>query len=170
MSTTALDLPTNQHQVPLQTGLSESGRASIVDHLNEILADHYLLMLKTHNYHWNVRGPLFKSMHDLTESQYEDLFGAIDEIAERIRALGFDAPGSFEAYSSLSKIKEAKAGISALEMAADLLASHENIIRNMREALAVADQYEDEVSIDMLTERLKVHEKAAWMWRSFNEK
>ena len=108
-------------------------------------------------------------MHDLTEAQYEDLFAAIDEIAERIRALGFDAPGSFKTYSQISKIEEAKSGISALEMAADLLSSHENLIRNMRDALAKADQHSDEVTVDLMTERLSVHEKAAWMWRSFIE-
>lgn len=125
-------------------------------------------MLKTHNYHWNVKGELFKSMHDLTEDQYDDMFEAIDEIAERIRALGFDAPGTFKAYSQLSSIAEAKSGISALEMAADLTDSHENLIRNMRKALEVAESAADEVSVDLLTERLNVHEKAAWMLRSFN--
>ena len=169
MSLQELDLKTEHRNVKLETGLSENGRAGIVEHLNEILADHYLLMLKTHNYHWNVKGPLFKSMHDLTEAQYEDLFAAIDEIAERIRALGFDAPGSFKTYSQISKIEEAKSGISALEMAADLLSSHENLIRNMRDAIAKADQHSDEVTVDLMTERLSVHEKAAWMWRSFIE-
>lgn len=170
MSLQELDQKQESKNVQLETGLPEEGRASITEHLNEILADHYLLMLKTHNYHWNVKGPLFKSMHDLTEDQYEDIFDAIDEIAERIRALGFDAPGSFAVYSDISKIKEAKSGISALEMAADLLESHENLIRNMREALDKADQFGDEVTIDLMTERLTVHEKAAWMWRSFIEK
>lgn len=164
-----MELPTNQHHVQLQTGLPESGRESIAKYMKEILADHYLLMLKTQNYHWNVRGPLFKSMHDLTEAQYEDLFSAIDEIAERIRALGFDSPGSLQSFSDLSAIKEAKEGIPALEMAADLLESHEHLVRNMRAALIVADKNDDEVSVDLLTERLKIHEKAAWMWRSFIE-
>ncbi len=163
-----LDLKTNDNSTGLQTGLGEEARASVVEHLNVILADHYLLMLKTHNYHWNVKGPLFKSMHDLTEEQYEDIFDAIDEIAERIRALGFDAPGTFADYTKLSNIKEAKSGINALEMAADLTSSHENLIRDMREALEVADKHSDEVSVDLMTERLEVHEKAAWMLRSFN--
>lgn len=163
-----LDLKTNENELSLKTGLSEDARAAVVEHMNVILADHYLLLLKTHNYHWNVKGPLFKSLHDLTEDQYDDIFEAIDEIAERIRALGFDAPGTFAEYSKLSKIKEAQAKIPALEMAADLTSSHENLIRNMREALEVADQHSDEVSVDLLTERLQVHEKAAWMLRSFN--
>lgn len=167
MSTQDLDLST-QSTNSLNTGLSEDARASVVEHLNVILADHYLLMLKTHNYHWNVKGQLFKSMHDLTESQYDDMFEAIDEIAERIRALGYDAPGTFRAYSQLSNIEEAKMGISALEMATDLTNSHENLIRNMRKALDMADEAGDEVSVDLLTERLNVHEKAAWMLRSFN--
>lgn len=167
MSNQDLDLSLNTNQ-SIKTGLDEDARASVVEYLNVILADHYLLMLKTHNYHWNVKGELFKSMHDLTEDQYNNMFDAIDEIAERIRALGFDAPGTFRSYAQLSSIEEAKMGISALEMAADLTASHENLIRNMRKALEKADQAGDEVSVDLLTERLNVHEKAAWMLRSFN--
>lgn len=170
MSLPELNLKEEKRNVQLATGLSEDGRATISEHLNEILADHYLLMLKTHNYHWNVKGSLFKSMHDLTEDQYDNLFKAIDDIAERIRALGFDAPGSFAVYSKISKIKEARTGVSALEMAADLLESHETMIRNMRETLSAASNYDDEVSADLMTARLSYHEKAAWMWRSFIEK
>lgn len=159
-----------QRRVELHTGLDENARANVVAKLSKVLADHYLLMLKTHNYHWNVRGPLFKSLHDLTEEQYDDLFEAIDELAERIRALGHDAPGTFSEYIELSEIEEAKKGIADLEMVADLVGSHENLIGNMRTTLEEAEKVGDEVTVDMMVNRLSVHEKYAWMLRSFIEK
>lgn len=159
-----------QRRIELHTGLDENARANVVSKLSKVLADHYLLMLKTHNYHWNVRGPLFKSIHDITEEQYYDFFEAIDELAERIRALGHDAPGSFTEYSKLSEIEEAKKGIADLDMVADLVASHENLIGNMRDTLEEAEKVKDEVTVDMMVERLTKHEKNAWMLRSFIEK
>jgi starvation-inducible DNA-binding protein len=142
----------------------------VVEHLNGVLADHYLLMLKTHNYHWNVKGTLFKSLHDLTEEHYEDVFDAIDELAERIRALGFDAPGTFSEFQTLSSIQEAQKGLTDLEMAADLVESHENLILTMRDTLRAAESVGDEVTVDYMVERLSVHEKNAWMLRSFIER
>lgn len=156
--------------IPLNTGLSDAPRAKVAEKLKVVLADHYLLMLKTHNYHWNVRGPLFKSVHDLTEEQYENLFAAIDELAERIRALGKLAPGSFALYQELSAIKEGRVDLSAEDMIADLLQSQELVIKNIRQAAKTAEEAEDEVSADLLTERLANLEKFAWMLRSFLEK
>jgi len=165
-----VSFPNSHRKIQLHTGLDEQARQNVVDKLKGILADSYLLMLKTQNYHWNVKGTLFKSLHDLTEEHYNDMFAAIDELAERIRALGYDSPGSFTAFNDLSNIEEAKSGISDLEMAGDLLNSHENLIRNLRDTLKTAESVEDEVTVDMMVERLTVHEKAAWMLRSFIER
>lgn len=156
--------------IPLNTGLSDVPRENVAEELKVVLADHYLLMLKTHNYHWNVRGPLFKSVHDLTEEQYESLFAAIDEIAERIRALGKLAPGSFALYKELSDIKEGRVDLKAEDMIADLLQSQEMVIKNIRQATEKAEEAEDDVTVDLLTERLTDLEKYAWMLRSFLEK
>ena len=165
-----VDFPNSQRKIELHTGLSEENRKSVVNKLSDVLADSYLLMLKTQNYHWNVKGTLFKSLHDLTEAHYDELFEAIDELAERIRALGYDAPGSFTEFDQLSNIKDARKGISDLEMAGDLLKSHESLIINLRKTLKTAESVEDEVTVDMMVERLAVHEKAAWMLRSFIER
>jgi len=165
-----VDFPNSQRRVALHTGLSEESRAKVVTGLKETLADSYLLMLKTQNYHWNVKGTLFKSLHDLTEEHYNELFAAIDELAERIRALGFDSPGSLSAFSALSAIEEARESITDMEMAADLVQSHEHLIQNLRKALKTAEGEKDEVTVDMMVERLTVHEKSAWMLRSFIER
>ena len=160
----------NKRKVALNTGLNENAREQVSERLKSVLADSYLLMLKTHYYHWNVTGPLFKSLHDLTEEQYTDLFGAIDDLAERIRALGHEAPGSIAAYSKLGSIEDAKSDLSDMEMAADLVKSHESLIKGLRDTLNVADQASDEVTVDMMVDRLSMHEKYAWMLRSFIEK
>jgi starvation-inducible DNA-binding protein len=160
----------NSHRrIELHTGLDEAGRKKVSDQLAGVLADSYLLMLKTHFYHWNVKGTLFKSLHDLTEQQYTELFEAIDDVAERIRALGFEAPGTFSSFNKISSVKEAKSGLSDLEMAADLLETHESLILKLRETLNTADEINDEVTVDMMVARLSVHEKSAWMLRSFLE-
>lgn len=165
-----VDFPNSQRKISLHTGLEEDARKEVTDKLKVILASSYLLMLKTHYYHWNVKGTLFKSLHDLTEEQYEDIFAAIDELAERIRALGYEAPGTFGEYAKLSQIKDARSGLSDLEMTADLLESQENLIIELRKTLEVADKHADEVTVDMMVARLTVHEKNAWMLRSFLEK
>ncbi|HAD98747.1 MAG TPA: DNA starvation/stationary phase protection protein [Cryomorphaceae bacterium] len=162
--------PNSHRKIELHTGLEENDRKSVADKLSEVLADSYLLMLKTHYYHWNVKGTLFKSLHDLTEQQYTELFEAIDDIAERIRALGFEAPGTFSIFQKISNVKEAKSGLSDLEMSADLLETHESLILKLRETLKTADEISDEVTVDMMVSRLTIHEKAAWMLRSFIER
>lgn len=165
-----LDFENRKRTVALNTGLNENAREQVSEKLKSVLADSYLLMLKTHYYHWNVKGPLFKSLHDLTEQQYTELFTAIDDVAERIRALGHEAPGSFSTYHEISEMKEAISGLSGMEMSADLVKSHETLIANLRATLNVADEAQDEVTVDMMVGRLNAHEKSAWMLRSFIEK
>ncbi len=165
-----IQFPNSHRKIELHTGLDEEGREKVAKQLSSVLADSYLLMLKTHYYHWNVRGTLFKSLHDLTEEQYTELFEAIDDVAERIRALGFEAPGTFSVFNKISSVKEAKGGLSDLEMSADLLETHENLILKLRETLNIADEIGDEVTVDMMVARLTVHEKSAWMLRSFIER
>ncbi len=157
-------------KVALNTGIDEKSRSQIAKKLGKVLADSYLLMLKSHNYHWNVRGSMFKSIHEFTEEQYNDLFLAIDEIAERIRSIGFEAPGSFKEYTKLSSLKEADNPLSQEEMIADLVKSHEAIVASISEALDVSTKSDDEATADMMVGRLRFHEKTAWMWRSFLEK
>ncbi len=165
-----VDFPNSQRKIKLHTGLSEQSRDEVAEGLKGILADSYLLMLKTHFYHWNVKGSLFKALHDLSEEQYTELFEAIDDIAERIRALGHEAPGSFKRYAELSSIQDAQSGLTDLEMAADLLETHEMLILNLRKTLRTADEVEDEVTVDMMVSRLTIHEKNAWMLRSLLER
>ncbi len=169
ISLTEIDSKDEKRRIAINNGLDESARKEVSSHLSQVLADHYLLMLKTHNFHWNVKGPLFKSLHDLTEEQYEDLFEAIDELAERIRALGFDAPGSFEVYRELSEVEEGHSHLPAVEMIASLIQSHETTIATMRKTLKAAEAVADEVTVDMMVGRLTNHEKYAWMLRSFIE-
>lgn len=159
-----------KYRVAPDIGLDIKARSEITKHLKQVLADSYALMLKTQNYHWNVRGELFKPVHELTESNYGELFEAIDMIAERVRSLGETAPGSFGEYAALSNLAENKYDVNALEMAADLCAGHETVVRHCRLALDKAAEFGDESSVDLLTERLRSHEKTAWMWRSFIEK
>ena len=156
-----IDFPNHQRKLQLHTGLNEEARSQVVSKMKGVLADSYLLMLKTQNYHWNVKGTLFKSLHDLTEQHYNELFESIDDLAERIRALGHEAPGSFSAFQSLSQVQEAKSGLTDLEMAGDLLDTHETIIMNVRETLRTADEFADEVTVDMMVNRLTVHDRTA---------
>lgn len=156
-------------QIKPQTGISEEARKTISEGLKKILANSYALMLKTQNYHWNVRGHLFKPVHELTEAQYEDLFAAIDVIAERIRALGVLAPGSFEKYADLSELGKNDEEYSGEEMIADLVKSHEAVIKMTRKLIPEAGDSVDEATVDLLTERLEFHEKNSWMLRSFLE-
>lgn len=150
-------------------GISEEDRRNIAEGLNKVLADSYLLYLKTHNYHWNVTGELFHQLHEQFEEQYNELAEAIDEIAERIRALGFRAPGSFKEFSELTSIEEDADQPKALEMVRRLALGNEAVIRTAREALKPADEAGDEATVDLLTERLSVHSKTAWMLRSHLE-
>ena len=154
---------------PINTGIVEDKRRGIVQGLSHLLADSYLLYLKTHNFHWNVTGPQFDSLHTLFESQYTELAEAVDEIAERIRALGEFAPASLATYLELASIKEEKAHPSADAMLEQLVCDHEAVAKTARSIFPLVNEAHDEVSADLLTQRLSVHEKTAWMLRSHRE-
>jgi starvation-inducible DNA-binding protein len=151
----------------INIGISDKDRKSVCKELNKLLADSYLLYLKTQNYHWNVEGNMFQSLHVLFEQQYQELTQAIDIIAERIRALGEFAPGSLTAFSKISSIKEESAIPSADEMIHNLVHGNEAVVTTARAIITLADDCEDEVTTDLMIERMQVHEKNAWMLRSF---
>lgn len=153
----------------VNTGISEAARQQIAGHLARLLADTYTLYLKTHNYHWNVTGPLFNTLHLMTEEQYTELATAVDVIAERIRALGLKAPGSYAEFSKLASVDEAKGGESAEEMIEQLVLGQEAVVRTARSAIGSADDANDEPTLDLLTQRMQIHEKNAWMLRSMLE-
>ena len=150
----------------INTGISEQDRGSIVDGLSRLLADTYTLYLKTHNFHWNVTGPMFQTLHLMFETQYTELAMAVDLIAERIRALGSFAPGSYTEFARLSSVKEADGIPAAQEMIEQLVRDQEAVVRTARSIFAVVDQAGDEPTADLLTQRMQVHEKTAWMLRS----
>ena len=157
----------------VNTGLSEKERAHIAQILSQTLADTYTLYLKTHAYHWNVVGPHFHTLHAMFQEQYHELWEAVDLIAERIRALGFPAPGSYRDFSSLTQIKESNGENNppaALTMVENLVSDHELLARALRKAQSEASQLGDEATADILTHRLQSSEKTAWMLRSFLEK
>ncbi|MCH7696999.1 MAG: DNA starvation/stationary phase protection protein [Proteobacteria bacterium] len=153
----------------INIGISEQDRQTIAEGLSKVLADSYTLYLKTHNYHWNVTGPLFNTLHLMFETQYTELATAVDEIAERIRALGVYAPGSYKAYSAITEIEEETAVPNAEEMIRQLVIGQETIVRSARAVLPVAGKANDEPTADLLTQRMQVHEKNAWMLRSMHE-
>lgn len=150
----------------INIGISEEDRQQIAEGLSRLLADTYTLYLKTHNFHWNVTGPMFNTLHLMFEQQYTELATAVDEIAERIRALGFPAPGSYAQYSELTSITEESDVPAAEDMIAQLARDQEIVVRTAREVFPVADQAHDEPTADLLTQRMQVHEKTAWMLRS----
>lgn len=150
----------------IDIGIPEQARAEIAEGLSRLLADTYSLYLKTHNYHWNVTGPMFNTLHLMFEQQYNELWMAVDLIAERIRSLGEFAPGSYTAFAELSTIPEATGVPSAEEMLADLVSGHEAVTRTARSVFPVADAANDESTADVITQRLQIHEKTAWMLRS----
>ncbi|MCB5228152.1 DNA starvation/stationary phase protection protein [Alishewanella sp. 16-MA] len=150
----------------INIGIEEEQRKAIAHGLSVLLADTYTLYLKTHNYHWNVTGPMFQTLHTLFETQYTELAIAVDDIAERIRALGEFAPGSYKAYAGLTSLKEADGIPTAEEMIKDLVKGQEAIAKTARSIVPVADGASDEVTLDLLTQRMTVHEKNAWMLRS----
>ena len=150
----------------INTGIESKDRTVVVSGLSRLLADTYTLYLKTHNYHWNVTGPMFTSLHTLFEEHYTELAGAVDIIAERIRALGEFAPGSYQAFAQLTEIKEETEVPKAEVMIGNLLESHEIISRHARELLQSDAIETDDVSADLLTQRMEFHEKTAWMLRS----
>lgn len=153
----------------IDIGISEKNREEIAKGLSHFLADTYTLYLKTHNYHWNVTGPLFQTLHTMFETQYVDLANAVDEIAERIRALGVKAPASYHEFMKLTLIKENTTDINAMQMVSDLVTSHEQVIRTARTLFGMVNEAHDEPTADILIERLRVHEKTAWMLRSILE-
>jgi len=144
----------------------DNARRAVAPELARILAESYTLYLKTHNFHWNVTGPLFPSLHALFETQYTDLAAAVDEIAERIRALGEYAPGSYREFAELSSIEEASGRPDAASMVSDLARDNETIAASLRAAIEVAEEAGDTASADLMTGRLVVHDKNAWMLRS----
>ena len=150
----------------LNIGINERDREAIASGQSRLLADSYTLYLKTHNYHWNVTGPQFNTLHQMFENQYTELATAVDEIAERIRALGVKAPGSYAAYAQLTNIEESVGDESAEEMIRQLAIGQETIVRTAREAFPAADAANDEPTADLLTQRMQIHEKNAWMLRS----
>ena len=153
----------------IDIGIPESERREIADGLGRLLADSYTLYLKTHNYHWNVKGPMFSTLHLMFEEQYTELALAVDQIAERIRALGFPAPGSYTAFSKLTEIKEETDVPVAEEMIRNLVEGQETITRTARKLLPLVSEASDEPTADLVTQRMQIHEKNAWMLRSLLE-
>ncbi len=150
----------------MNIGINENERKAAAEGLARLLADSYTLYLKTHNFHWNVTGPLFNTLHLLFEQQYTELALAVDEIAERIRALGLPAPGSYAEFGRLTTVKEAQSGTNAHDMLLQLIADQGLIIQTARGLFPMAEQARDQVTLDLLTRRMQVHEKNAWMLRS----
>ena len=154
----------------INIGIDEQDRHAITDGLSRLLADTYTLYLTTHNFHWNVTGPMFNTLHLMFMEQYTELWNAVDPIAERIRSLGFPAPGSYAQFGALSSIKDVPADPpQALEMVRILVEGHEAVARTARGIFPAAEKASDEPTADLLTQRLTVHEQTAWMLRSLLE-
>lgn len=153
----------------INIGIEEKDRKKIAEGLSHVLADTYTLYLKTHNFHWNVTGPMFNTLHLMFEGQYTELSAAVDLIAERIRSLGVFAPGSYADFARLTSIKEAKGVPEAKEMIAQLVEGHEAIARSARKVFPLAEKASDEATADLITQRIQLHEKTAWMLRSMLE-
>jgi starvation-inducible DNA-binding protein len=154
----------------INIGIGEKDRAAIAQGLSQLLADTYTLYLTTHNFHWNVTGPMFNTLHAMFMAQYTELWNAADPIAERIRSLGHIAPGSYAQFGKLSSIKDAPATPpKAMDMVAILVEGHEAVARTARRVFPLADKANDEPTADLLTQRLTVHEQTAWMLRSLLE-
>jgi starvation-inducible DNA-binding protein len=154
----------------IDIGINEKDRTEIAGGLSKLLADTYTLYLKTHNFHWNVTGPMFQGLHLMFETQYTELAAAVDLIAERIRALGAPAPGTYAEFGKLSSIKETHGVPKADDMIRLLLEGQEAVVRTARSIFPVAEKAGDEATADLLTQRIQLHEKTAWMLRSLLEK
>jgi starvation-inducible DNA-binding protein len=154
---------------PMDTGISQEDRSAIAAGLSRLLADNYTLYLKTHNFHWNVTGPMFNTLHLMFETQYNELWLANDQIAERIRSLGYPAPGTYEEYVKLASIKETPGQPKAEEMVRLLVEGNEAVVRTARSVFPAVDEAGDEPTADLLTQRMQIHEKNAWMLRSLLE-
>lgn len=155
--------------IKIDIGLTEKSRAKIAAGLSGLLADSYTLYLMTHNFHWNVKGPMFNSLHQMFMTQYTEQWTALDQIAERIRALGYPAPGTYAQFSKLATIKEVEGVPLAMDMVRHLVAAQEATARTARKLLPVVDECDDQPTADLLTQRLDLHEKTAWMLRSLLE-
>ena len=153
----------------IDIGISDSARKKIAEGLSAFLADSYTLYLMTHNFHWNVTGPMFNSLHAMFMGQYTEQWTALDEIAERIRALGHPAPGTYKEFVKLASIKEVEGVPKAMDMIRHLVAAQEATARTARSLFPVVDEANDQPTADLLTRRLEVHEKTAWMLRSLLE-
>ena len=158
-----------QTVIPIDIGIPEADRRKIAEGLSRLLADTYTLYLKTHSFHWNVTGPMFQTLHLMFEQHYNELWTAVDLIAERIRSLGSFAPGTYSEFSELSSIKETKGLLKAMAMIRVLIEGHQAVIRTARSIFTVAEKVQDQVTMDLLTQRLQVHEKTAWMLRSLTQ-
>ena len=154
----------------MDTGIKKQDRINIADGLSRLLADTYTLYLKTHYFHWNVTGPMFNTLHLMFEGQYDELALAVDLVAERIRSLDVYAPGTYSQFAELTSIAEAKGVPKANDMIAELVSGHEAVCRTARSVFPAAEAASDEATADLLTQRLQLHEKTAWMLRSLLEK
>lgn len=152
----------------IDIGINKADREAVAQHLKKLLADSYTLYLQTHNFHWNVTGPMFRQLHLMFEEHYTELAVAVDDIAERIRSLDVAAPGTYKAFAELSSIDEVDGVPSADEMVAILTSGHEQVVKTCRAALSVAQKADDESSAALISDRMRIHEKTAWMLRALN--
>ena len=153
----------------IDIGISKKDRVALANGLARVLADTYTLYLKTHNYHWNVTGPMFQTLHVMFEEHYNEMWVAVDLIAERIRTLGQVAPGTYKSFTKLATIKEEEGVPKALQMVRNLVKGHEQVAKTARKVLPLAEKANDQPTLDLITQRLQVHEKTAWMLRSLLE-
>ena len=154
----------------MDTGISPKDRAAIAKGLSHLLADTYVVFLKTHNFHWNVEGPMFQTLHVMFMEQYTEAWNAIDLVAERIRSLGHYAPGTYREYLELARVTETPGHPQATQMVRLLIEGQEAIVKTAREVLPLAEKADDQPTLDLLTQRMQVHEKNAWMLRSLLKK
>ncbi|MGB3623115.1 DNA starvation/stationary phase protection protein [Ketobacter sp. MCCC 1A13808] len=153
----------------IDIGIKESDRVATADALKELLADSYTLYLQTHNFHWNVTGPQFRELHLMFEEHYQELAVAVDDIAERIRTLGVSAPGTYKEFAQLSSIQETDDIPSGSEMVDILNKGHEQVVKTCRKVLKIAQDSDDESSASLASDRMRIHEKTAWMLRAMNQ-
>ena len=156
-------------RMKIDIGIDDAARSAIADGLGRLLADSYTLYLLTHNFHWNVTGPMFQTLHVMFETQYTELATAVDLVAERIRSLGFPAPASYAEFSRLSSIRDVTGVPKAEEMIRLLVDGQESVVRTARSLFPVVEAASDEATADLLTQRIQLHEKTAWMLRSLLE-
>ncbi|ADL56388.1 Dps family protein [Gallionella capsiferriformans] len=159
----------NNKPLPINIGLSEKDRQKIAGGLSRMLADTYTLYLKTHNFHWNVTGPMFQTLHQMFMAQYNESWLAVDSLAERIRVLGYPAPGSYKEFAGLTTIKESEGVPNAREMICQLVEGQEAVVRTARAVFPLAEKAGDQATADLLTQRMMIHEQNAWMLRSLLE-